>query len=358
MISPFDFVFLGMTAIPFLVFLLIPGLPYSLAFSVIFGLLLGSWLVYRPSEWTIEGVKGLGKAMGASSYTTGTISSLAANLAEAVILTLILYRAFTQKITELIDISILLLLTTVGFNLLILGALIVVLAKKEPLKIPKEATHLETELYRFIFVALLMFFGFSITHTLFVGKGTYTIPRYTGIFFLLSYLLYIFLAEKPAKVKKVESDLKLKKAILLFLFGIGGIFIGGQILVYVTEASLTSALLAPLGDPLVIMALILGFLSAVPEHATAVLAGIRGDVDLGLGNILSGISQLILLVFGIILLLIPVPLDRYISFQMLITGLMFWWIKRTVLDDRKFDRFEGSILILLQLFGFGIMLAW
>ena len=52
----------------------------------------------------------------------------------------------------------------------------------------------------------------------------------------------------------------------------------------------------------VIAATVIGFASSVPEHAIAIIGAVKGHVEMGVSNLLSGIVQSIMLIFPLLAL--------------------------------------------------------
>jgi Ca2+/Na+ antiporter len=333
-----------------------------LTYSAIIGVLLGAWFIWKPPEISIQGLKGIGKHLKISQYTAGTLSSLASNVPEAVIVGLAFYRSWVSGNMELMEIGLIMVLATIGMNLILLGIVVIVGAKEGYVDIPKEALEYDMELYRFIFVAIFALFAYFVAHAFFlIGQGvqlSVKIPWYFSLLLFVSYPLYLWLSPKSAS-GIVESDLPLSKSLIYFIFGNLGILLGGELIVSNVEEILLHMRdqIATFVDPIVLVAIVLAVLGAIPEHFVAVKAAVRGEVDIALGNLLGGISQIILLILAGIGIFIEIPLDKYTLFQLILVALQFWFIKRSILDDQKLDSFEGAMILLFQILAFVLLLA-
>ncbi|MFW9893979.1 MAG: hypothetical protein ACFFFO_17380, partial [Candidatus Thorarchaeota archaeon] len=73
--------FFGLLMIYF--YLRFTGLDPTLV--IILGLVGGTWLAFRPSEWAVEGMESAAGHLGYTAYVAGMLSSLASNMPEAVI---------------------------------------------------------------------------------------------------------------------------------------------------------------------------------------------------------------------------------------------------------------------------------
>jgi len=334
----------------------------QITISAILGLLLGAWFIWKPPEISIKGLKGIGKHLKISQYTAGTLSSLASNVPEAVIVGLAFYRSIVTNNYELMEIGLIMILGTIGMNLILLGIVVIIGAKGGYVDVPKEALEYDIELYRFVFVGVFALLSYFVAHAFFlIGTEEHLvvkIPWYFSLILFISYPLYLGLSPKGAS-GIVESDLPPKTSLIYFILGNMGIFLGGELIVSNVEEILLHmrSEIAVYVDPIVFIAIILAALGAIPEHFVAVKAARRGEVDIALGNLLGGISQIFLLILAGIGIFIEIPLDKYTLFQLLIVGLQMWFIKRSILDDQKLDTFEGAMIILFQLLAFALLIT-
>ncbi len=148
--------------------------------------------------------------------------------------------------------------------------------------------------------------------------------------------------------------LSLKVSIALVILGVTGIAGGGFLLSHAVETMLHSPKITlDIG----IVALIVGFSGAIPEHGIAVVASAKGKTDIALGNILGGILQMTLLVFGAFAALVPAPIDDFMLFQLIALALIIWFVKRSISDDHRITSFEGIMIIMAQSFSFLLLIG-
>jgi Ca2+/Na+ antiporter len=149
-----------------------------------------------------------------------------------------------------------------------------------------------------------------------------------------------------------HPHLKIGAASVLVLLGIAGIAGGGYLLSTAVENMLHTTHIE-----VGIAALIVGFSGAVPEHGIAVVAATKGKTDVALGNILGGILQMTLLVFGAFAAIVKAPIDGFMLFQIIALAGIIWFVKRSISDDRRLTSFEGIMIIIAQLFSFLLLLG-
>ena len=100
-----------------------------------------------------------------------------------------------------------------------------------------------------------------------------------------------------------------------------------------------------------IAATVIGFAGSVPEHCIALIGARKGHVELGVSNLLSGIIQSIMLIFPMLAVIVPVPLDGYVIYQFLAIAVTLWIVKKSIVDDHALTLDEGLSIILIHVLG-------
>lgn len=338
------------------------------------GLIVGVWLAFRPSEWAVEGVESIAGHLLLTAYVAGMLTSLASNLPEAFISGFTAIEGVTTGNQDLLDIAILSVLVAAGFNMILLGITIVISTRKEgEMKVPEEVISKDTVLIRWTIVALVSIFALGLVSMVFniwdVVTGALqpehivmSFPAVAAVFLFFSYIFYAVVLAKddsPENAEMAEAHHAKRTAAILWTIGIIGIFFAGEILTTSVEMMLHHHhdAIAAVANPIPVAALILGAAGALPEHGIAVIAAIKGKIGLAIGNLVGGILQILLLVMGGIGMIAPIPLDRYVLFQIVVIAGCLWFVKRAITDDEKLDMFEGMMIILLQVFVFLLMLV-
>ncbi|MHA1365194.1 MAG: hypothetical protein ACTSXA_00900 [Candidatus Heimdallarchaeota archaeon] len=149
-----------------------------------------------------------------------------------------------------------------------------------------------------------------------------------------------------------HPHVSLKVSIALVILGIVGIASGGYLLSNAVEKVLHTTDLN-----IGIVALIVGFSGAIPEHGIAVVAATKGKTDVALGNILGGILQMVLLIFGAFAIIVPAPIDIFMLFQFAAIAAIIWFVKRSIGDDNRLTSFEGIMVIIAQTFAFILLIV-
>lgn len=338
-------------------------LHFNATMIVLLGLIGGCWLAFRPSEWAVEGMESIAGHRGYTAYIAGMLSSLASNMPEAVISGLTAIDGFTQSRPELLTIAILSVLIAAGFNMLLLGFTIIVSTReKDDMEVPEEAIKKDSVLIRWTIVALVSMFALGIVDVTFSTEpGNPVFPWEASLILFLSYILYSFdlmRGEEVEDAKKASPHHSRKGATILSLAGFTGIFVAAHMLTSSVEILLVEfdAAIRAVANPVTVAALILGAAGALPEHGIALVAAMRGKIGIAVGNLMGGVLQILLLVMGGIGILAPIPMNRYVLFQIVVIAGSLWFLKRAITDDHKLDTFEGMMIVLLQLYVFTLLI--
>ncbi len=333
---------------------------------LVLGLVVGTWLAFRPSEWAVEGMESAAGHLGYTAYVAGMLSSLASNMPEAVISGIAAFNGWTTGNQDLLDIAVLSILIAAGFNMLLLGITIIISTRGKPdMDVPEEAIKKDSVLIRWTFVALLSMFALGVMDM--ISPEAPANPRFPAAASFVLFLSYIIYAAALTTGDVVNDSTKprakashsKRTATILAIIGFIGIFFAGEILTHSVEMLLHdySSVIGLIGNQVAIAALILGAAGALPEHGIAVIAAAKGKVGLAVGNLIGGILQIVLLVMGGIGMFVPIPLDRYVLFQIMVIAGSLWFLKRAITDDHKLDFFEGAMIILLQAYVFVLLIA-
>lgn len=250
---------------------------------IILSFIVGVWLAFRPSEWAVKGLGSASRYLGFSAYITGVLSSIASNTPEAVIGGLTAYRGFVTGNVELLDISVISILAAAGFNILLLGLVVMIVSRKNkgrPVKVPKGVIQNESELMRWTVVALVAIFALGVSRILLestnllkiisdtmiktcltgvidvnpaVAFSIYyhmynlenlSLPRIAGLVMFISYIVYTIFMFKTnrndkEKTKPIHEGLISRKGtVILVVLGFVGIFFAGEILATGVETAM------------------------------------------------------------------------------------------------------------------------
>ncbi|MHA1448635.1 MAG: sodium:calcium antiporter [Candidatus Hodarchaeales archaeon] len=352
----------------------------------VMGIVVGLVLAIRASERAVEGVDSAGKMLKLTPYVGGVLSSLASNTPELVI------GAFSV-LNDNAEFAVSMIVIATGFNILLLGILIILVTYKKAdgkITLPKEVVAVEVPVMR---GAIVMLGGLFIVGIATIGftEGEITeatlphLPGYAALLMVIVYLAYLFFIiryvgrEKgPDEGTTVETTVDdspkkhhftKRQTIILLIMGFVGIFFAGEMISQSVETVSHG-----MGLDEFQMAFIIGACAALPEHAIALIAANReGGSELGLGNVMAGAMQNLLLMIGFVGLMTAfvnpagIPLVHlssttghvvpFILIQLGFGALTVFLIKSSITDDNQLSIYEGLVITIAQVFVFIIFMS-
>lgn len=307
-------------------------------------LIIGFFLLIKGADIFVSGASNISKKLGIPSVIVGlTIVSLGTSAPELAV-------SIISSIKGSNELAVGNVLGSNLFNtLMVLGVTTIIM----PLTIKKSDVKRD---FGINIIVTILFLILTFTKIL-GGKDNY-ISRVDGIILLIgciSYISYLILSIKTNKVEgeiiqeelAVESTAEINtfKSIINLIIGVLGIVIGGQCVVDSATAIATSLGMSEKLVGLTIVAM--G--TSLPELVTSVVAALKGEEDIALGNILGSNIFNILLIIGVSSAISPIAVSSNLIFDFvflilvtLIIGIMIFTTKS---EEKRFGRKEGIILV-------------
>jgi len=178
------------------------------------------------------------------------------------------------------------------------------------------------------------------------------ISRVEAIFLLILFIIFIsytiYITRKSQiqeNQKGKNNDIKISKNFLFIILGILGLKFGGDLTV---NNATNIATILGLSEKLISVT-ILAIGTSLPELVTSVIAAIRGNSDIAVGNIIGSNIFNILLIIGTSALVRPISYNT--SYQMDIIVLLFGTLMLVIFPlippKDKMVRREGFLYVLL-----------
>ncbi|MHA2223980.1 MAG: hypothetical protein ACXAC8_02175 [Candidatus Hodarchaeales archaeon] len=365
------------------------------SFMLIFFIGIGLLIAILASEKAVGGMEILGKKLGLTPYVSGVLSSLASNFPELVI-------GGFAILAGQVEFAIAFIIIATGFNILMLGLLVILgnLKRKEVIIIPDEVLEIEVPIVRVAIVIVGSIFVYGIV--LFVLEvyeiATGEIPQIpvlpyeANIVMVLVYVFYLYFiirhnlqltknskTSAPNGSEESQSELQMSQQglFLILVIAFTMIFFAGEMISSSVEKFLVTSTITEFQ-----LAFFIGACASIPEHAIALLA-VRKEkegIELGLGNLIAGSMQNLLLMTGLVSLFamvasflgiegndfpngiplihevqgeVPMP---FLLVQFGFAWLLLFLIKSSMTDDKKLDIYEGFTITIAQVFVFLIFL--
>jgi len=257
--------------------------------------LVGFVLLYFGAEWLVKGSSSLARSLGITPVVIGlTVVAFGTSAPELVV----------SLISSIQGKSMIAVGNVVGSNICNIALVLGLSAVFNPIKSNPSVVRRDIPIMLAISLYLLLLtfnskLGRIEGATLFIGIILYTFMNY-------------YLAKKEKEgAAQIESELEeigfiasRPKQIILILLGIAGVVGGAQIVV--ENAVVIMKILGV--DEKFIGLTIVAFGTSLPELATSVVAAMRGEMDISIGNLVGSNVFNIMSVLGIAALVRPIPI--------------------------------------------------
>ncbi len=307
-------------------------------------LIIGFFLLIKGADIFVNGASNISKKLGIPSVIVGlTIVSLGTSAPELAV-------SIISSIKGSNELAVGNVLGSNLFNtLMVLGVTTIIM----PLTIKNSEVKRDFAINMIVTILFLI-----LTFTKILGGKDNYISRGDGIILLIgciSYIVYLILSVKTGKVESIElqeelavestAEINIIKSIANLIIGALGIVIGGQCVV---NSATTIATSLGMSEKLVGLTIV-AMGTSLPELVTSVVAALKGEEDIALGNILGSNIFNILLIIGVSSAISPIAVSSNLIFDFvfliivtLIIGIMIFTSKS---EEKRFGRKEGVILV-------------
>lgn len=303
-------------------------------------LIIGFVLLIKGADIFVDGASSIAKKIGIPSVIVGlTIVSLGTSAPELAV-------SLISAINGSNEIAIGNVLGSNLFNtLMVLGVTSIVL----PLMIQKEKIKIDFLVN--IAVTILLFLTFDSI----LGKDRNLISRFDGIILVIVCIAYItYLVFKSIKTNvelpsEEDKNINIFIKILLIILGACAIILGGD---FVVDSATNIAYRFGMSEKLVGLTIV-AMGTSLPELVTSIVAALKGENDIALGNVLGSNIFNILLIIGFSSTISPITVAANLMIDFLyllaITFFLFALIFIGKGKEKKLTRFEGLILVTLYI---------
>ena len=300
-------------------------------------LIAGLLLILFGANYLVDGSSSIAKKFGLSEFIIGlTIVGIGTSTPEMVV-------SFLSSFQGKADMAIGNIVGSNIFNtMLILG----ITALISPLVITKSNLRKDIPL-NIIVTVLLIVLGMN--QTLF-GFGENQLSRLDGALLLAVFAWYLWSSFKSDSADDEEDSQTKEYSVLmstvLIVGGLAGLIIGGKM--FVNSATELAKMFGVSDKFIAITVMAAG--TSMPELATCVVAALKGRGQLALGNVLGSNISNILLILGGAALINPLSFGGMTAFDLgtVLLCATFILASAYMFKKKKLDRFEGTILILME----------
>ena len=302
-------------------------------------LIIGFVLLIKGADYFVDGSSAIAKKVGIPSVIVGlTLVSLGTSAPELAV----------SVISSIQGNNGITLGNVIGSNLFNSLVVLGVSAMIVPLVIKKKDTKRDfsVNIFSTILVVVLTLVGFLL--------GGKVISRLDGIILLICTLIYMVILIFQSKGNNSEEiseieDIKLSTKIILSIIGVAGITIGGQLVV---NSSKEIATTFGISDKLIGLTIV-AIGTSLPELVTSVVAILKGEDDIALGNILGSNTFNLLLILGTASAINPIKVSTSLFIDLAVLLVVTLFIGALVFINKKeektISRKEGFLLIMVYI---------
>jgi cation:H+ antiporter len=183
----------------------------------------------------------------------------------------------------------------------------------------------------------------------FMGKnGIVNVNWIDGIILLvlgIGYLLLTILKKNPQEeIEEVQPAMPWGKTIFSLVFGIAGLYLGGELVSRNAQILARNWGMSESTIGLTVVATA----TSLPELITSVVAAIKKNSAIAIGNVLGSNIMNIFMVLGVSAIITPLPFDPLMNKQLIILAIANFLMLLFVFTGkgRKISRWEGAFLTL------------
>lgn len=324
-------------------------------FIIIVQLLAGGAGLHFGAEWLVRGSGSLALTLGIKPLIIGvTLVAFGTSAPEGVV-------SVSAALGGDIDISI---GNVMGSNIANIGLAIGLTALIKPLNVGREVFKRDMPMMLLATVGLIVLLFIGGTHATEHGEA-YRLSWWKGAIMLASiagfmgWVIRDALKGRHDAADELPDDVHHSKRVLytaMALLGLAVLLAGGYFFV---EGAVELAQF--IGVPAMVIALsVVAFGTSLPEIITSLVANLRGQSDIGIGNVVGSNIFNILLVLGIVALIAPIHLDVasmrvdipvMLGFALFLAGVAFVF--------KKIGRVAGLIMVLVySLYTANLFFRW
>ena len=310
-------------------------------------LILGMVLLIKGADFFVSGASAVAKRFKIPSLFIGlTIVALGTSLPELSV-------SLAGAIKKNVDMSV---GNIVGSNFMNLFLIFGISALIRPTQIKKTSKKLD---FPFLIGITFLLLLFSVD-TYINGANTNIITRTESIILIIVFLIYmmlsIFIAKKEHQLmfdapppqnaenqKKAEKDLKIWQIVLFIILGLGAVVFGAECV------STTAQFLAKkigMSDTLVGLTIV-AIGTSLPELATSVIASVKGETELAVGNLIGSSIFNIALILGSVGLITPINVSSTILIDTLILFVFTTIFSVLCMAKKNISKWMGALFIFM-----------
>jgi cation:H+ antiporter len=201
------------------------------------------------------------------------------------------------------------------------------------------------------FLAVIALF-LLVNDKLLFGSETSVLGQMDGIILLVFFGLFLFYVYKQLKSDPTETEIKLPhlsnlKIGIFIIAGLGGLVFGGHLVV---NNAVELAQLFGISEKIIGLTVVAAGTS-LPELATSLVAALKKNADIAVGNIIGSNIFNIFLILGLSSVLKPIGFDPNFNIDLYILGggTLFLFLAMFIGNPKKIDRWQAAVKLFFYL---------
>jgi cation:H+ antiporter len=201
------------------------------------------------------------------------------------------------------------------------------------------------------FLAVVVLF-FLVNDSFLFGSGTSILGRMDGLILLVLFGLFLLYVYKQLKSDPTETEIKVPhlsnlKIGTYIIAGLGGLVYGGHLVV---NNAVELAQLFGISEKIIGLTVVAAGTS-LPELATSLVAALKKNADIAVGNIIGSNIFNIFLILGVSSVLKPIGFDPNFNIDLYILGggTIFLFLVMFIGKEKILERWQATILLLFYL---------
>ncbi len=305
-------------------------------------LILGFALLIKGADWLVDGGAALARKYRVPELAIGlTIIAFGTSMPEMVVNVFAAYNRHADIVYGNI----------LGSNIFNLLAILGIAGLISPLVVQASTVWKEIPLSLFAVVLL-----YVLSNSIFSENELLT--RWDGIILLVMFALFLYYVSRQLKKENKTSverhkEFSILKIIMFIALGLTLLIVGGRLVV---NNSVKIAEYFGISQTIIGLTIVAAGTS-LPELATSVVAALKKNNDIAVGNIIGSNIFNIFFILGISSLIRPIEFNTKFNFEMYLLsfGTVLVFIAMFLGKKRRLDRWEAGILFLMYV-GYTILL--
>lgn len=312
-------------------------LSYGIWVAIVL-IIVGFIALVKGADWLVDGASSIAKQFGISDLVIGlTVVAFGTSMPEFVVNMV----SVAQGSTDLAITNIL------GSNIINTFVILGLTALVYPIVSQKRARDFDIpmSIIAGIFVFVLVAVQFQ------WGETERGIGRIGGVLLLVMFCYFLYNTFRHAKDHPEDAEtetvknIPVRRAIALILAGFIGLIVGGELIV---KSAVNIATRMGVSEAIIGLTIVaLG--TSLPELATSVIAAVKHNSDIALGNVFGSNIFNVFFILGTSATIRPLPAYEGIEIDALMAaaGSIIVWLAVKTNRDRKIQRWAGALLLIV-----------